>query len=88
MIPALTRPFRVLWYEAPAQQSILVSMTAERRVLPRRPAKRLAVFTVDARTLDHARDAAKTYAEKRGAKVLSANFSQRPDEIILYSEAK
>jgi hypothetical protein len=46
----------------------------------------VATFEVSARTLDEARRLARAHVRTRGATPLSVNFTQRPNEIIVYSK--
>jgi len=82
---ATARKFRVLWYEAAEARHLFDASTGLRRRLPGQKAKRKSVFEVEARTLDHARRLAREHVARRGARLLSVNFTQRPDELIVYT---
>lgn len=86
---ATTRDFRVLWYEAKGARTLFRGGKAQ--PMPKPKPTRLAVFTVKARTHDRARRLAKEHVLKRlGSmrKLLSVNFTARPDELIVYTGEK
>lgn len=76
----------MLWYEAKGARHILSGGVT--RALPRPKAERKAVFEVEARTLDTARAKARDYVRRRGAQPLAVNFTQRTDELIVYTKEK
>lgn len=82
-LPATKREFTVLWYEVKHARSVFRDGAS--RPVPSR-AKRKVTFTVEARTLDTARKLAQDHVRDRGVEVLSVNFTQRPNELIIYSK--
>lgn len=86
---ATKRDFRVLWYEAKGARTLFRGGKAQ--PLPKQKPTRLAVFTVTARTRDKARRLAKEHVLKRIGpmrKLLSVNFTTRPDELLVYTGEK
>ena len=82
--PARVQTFTVLWYEVRHARAV-INPGSETRAFPP-TAKKRVTFMVEARTLDAARELARDHVRHRGVEVLSVNFTQRRNELIIYSK--